>query len=178
MARLSGGAIPVDPPAEESQSNGSVENGVKLFKGLLRVHLAALERKVEGYIPSEHPLMSWLVEHVADIITKYLRGNDGRTGYERLYGKQVHEEGLEFGEKIRWKKRRKHDYNIVLDPRWEEGTWLGRAWGSITHSAYQYRRCMRGEGSRTGSAARAVGMRASRPPRGSGRFHSTGRRQL
>ena len=35
MTRLENGVIPVKPPEHESQSNGSVENGVKLFKGML-----------------------------------------------------------------------------------------------------------------------------------------------
>ena len=58
---------------------------------MLRVHLLALERKLKGHIPSQHPVMTWLVECVADIVTKYMQGADGRTGYERLFGKQVHE---------------------------------------------------------------------------------------
>eukprot|EP00974_Lingulodinium_polyedra_P048493 4656929-Lingulodinium_polyedra.AAC.1 len=39
MRKLDAGAIPEEPPAGESQSNGGVESAVKLFKGLLRVHL-------------------------------------------------------------------------------------------------------------------------------------------
>jgi hypothetical protein len=126
-------AIPVAPPAKESESNGAIENGVKLFKGMLRVHLQALERKISGYIPSSHPVMTWLVEHVSDIITKYLQSSDGKTGYQRLFGKQVHEEGLEFGEKIMYRLKRTQETNVVLDPRWKTGYWLGRTWGSISH---------------------------------------------
>ena len=48
MRRLEVGAIPVESAPHESESNGSVENGVKLFKGMLRVHLLALERKLRG----------------------------------------------------------------------------------------------------------------------------------
>jgi hypothetical protein len=71
------------------------------------------------------------VEHVSDIATKYLQGVDGRTAYERLFGKRVHEEALEFGERIFWRKKRTHDMNVVLDSRWAEGLWLGRRWGAI-----------------------------------------------
>ena len=122
-----------NPPPHESESNGSVENGVKLFKGMLRVHLLALERKLKGNIPSQHPVMTWLVECVADIVTKYMQGADGRTSYERLFGKQVHEEGLEFGERVWWRRHRSNDMNVVLDARWAEGVWLGRRWGTIHH---------------------------------------------
>ena len=51
MARLGEGAVPQGPPAGESQSNGVVENGVKLLKGLVRVHVLALERKLGGSLP-------------------------------------------------------------------------------------------------------------------------------
>ena len=98
MKNLDTGAIPVESPPRESESNGAAENGVKLFKGLLRVHLMALERKIGGQIPTKHPVMAWFVEGVADVVTKYLQGADGRTAYERLFGKKVQEEGLELGE--------------------------------------------------------------------------------
>ena len=90
MRRFEVSAIPVESALHESESNGSVESGVKLFKGMLRVHLLALKRKLKGHIPSQHPVMTWLVECVADIVTKYTQGADGLTGYERLFGKQVH----------------------------------------------------------------------------------------
>ena len=133
IKKLEHGAIPSAPPVKESESNGAVENGVKLFKGVLRVHLMALERKIEGYIPSSHPIMAWLVEHVADVLTKYLQGSDGKTGYQRLFGKQVHEEGLEFGEKVMYRLKRTNEMNVVLDARWEPGVWLGRTWGTISN---------------------------------------------
>ena len=103
IRKLADGALAAGPPPKESESHGVIENGVKLFKGMLRVHLLALERKIDGHIPSMHPVMSWLVEYVSDILTKYMQGNDGKTGYQRLFGKQVHEEGLEFGEKLMYK---------------------------------------------------------------------------
>ena len=97
---------------------------------MLWLHLLALERKLRGNIPSQHPVMTWLVECAADIVNKYMQGADGRTGYERLFGKQVHEEGLEFGERC---KHRYDEMNVVLDARWAEGVWLGRRWGTIHH---------------------------------------------
>jgi hypothetical protein len=41
MQSLSDGAISIESPPHESESNGAVDNGVKLVKGLLRVHLMA-----------------------------------------------------------------------------------------------------------------------------------------
>jgi hypothetical protein len=138
MAQMHEGAIPVQPVPGESESNGVTESGVRLFKGLLRVHLAALERKAGVMLPSGHPVTAWLVEHVADVLTKYLVGSDGHTAYERLFGKQAREEGLEFGEQVLFRKRRAQDMNVVLDGRWELGTWLGRRWGSSVHRVHAH----------------------------------------
>ncbi len=72
------------------------------------------------------------MESVADVLTKYLQGAAGRTAYERLFGKNAHEEGLEFGARLLWRKRRTQESNVVLDARWAEGVWLGRRWAVST----------------------------------------------
>ena len=53
---------------------------------------------------------------------------DGRSGHERLFGKQVHEAGLEFGDRILWRKHSSNDTNEVLDVQWAEEVWLGQLW--------------------------------------------------
>ena len=72
-------AGPIEAPAKESQTCGAVENGIKVFKGLLRVHLGALEDRIQGTIPTDHPVMSHLVAYVSDLVTKHLVGKDGKT---------------------------------------------------------------------------------------------------
>jgi hypothetical protein len=133
---LPDGATPVSTPVGESSSNGGIEVTVKIVKSMLRVHLAALERKIGGKFPSRHPVLAWLVEHVTDIISKYVVGVDGKTSYERLYGRPVREEGLEFGELLHWRHRATKDMNVVLDARWSSGVWLGRNWGGVIHQIY------------------------------------------
>ena len=90
-------APPVKPQLKESYSNGAVSNAVKVFKGMLRVHVLALERNMGARVPTKYPVMGCLLEHVSDAITKCFRRMDRRTGYQRLFGKQVHEEGLGVG---------------------------------------------------------------------------------
>ncbi len=133
---LPDGATPVVTPVGESQSNGGIEGAVRIVKGLLRVHLMALEAKIGAKFPSGHPVLAWLVEHVTDIISKYMVGVDGKTGYERLFGRPSREEGLEFGETLHWRHRATKDMNVVLDARWSSGVWLGRSWGGIVHQVY------------------------------------------
>ena len=51
------------------------------------MHLLALERKIDAHIPIDHTILCWLVEFVGDLASKYLVGVEGKTGYERLFGK-------------------------------------------------------------------------------------------
>ena len=134
LDRLPAGAAPQELAVAESASNGSVENAVKLAKGLLRVHLSALEAKIDGHITSDHPIMAWMAEFVGDAVTKGLVAADGKTSYERLYGKECRDEGLEYGEKLMW--RSPHVQGVVLDARWQPGIWLGRKWGSPVHIVF------------------------------------------
>jgi hypothetical protein len=133
---LPDGATPISTPVGESASNGGIEGAVKIVKGLLRVHLAALERRIGGKFPSGHPVLTWLVEHVSDVISKYMVGVDGKTGYERLFGRPVREEALEFGETLHWRHRATQNMNVVLDTRWSSGVWLGRKWGGVIHQVF------------------------------------------
>jgi hypothetical protein len=135
-AALPDGATPLATPVGESASNGGIEGAVKILKGLLRVHLAALERRIGARFPSNHPVLTWLVEHVADVVSKYMVGVDGKTAYERLFGRPVREEGLEFGETLHWRHRPSKDMNVVLDARWSTGVWLGRTWGGVVHQIF------------------------------------------
>ena len=85
MRRFEVGAIVVESAPDESESNGSLENGVKLFRSMIQVQLLVLEHNLKGNIPSQHPAMIWLVECVADIVTKYMQGADG-AGARRGFG--------------------------------------------------------------------------------------------
>merc|ERR1712026_99754 len=75
-------------------------------------------------------------QHSSSVLTKSLVGKDGRTPYARLFGKEVAEEGLEFGEVLRWKLPRLVGHNTLLEARWQTGVWLGRLWASLTHLVY------------------------------------------
>ena len=73
--------------------------------------------------------MAWLVEHAADVLSKYQVGDDGRTAYERLKGKKCQQETVEFGEKVHYRynlKARSKDEQ--LEVKWREGFFLGKWW--------------------------------------------------
>eukprot|EP00969_Alexandrium_andersonii_P317013 14005476-Alexandrium_andersonii.AAC.1 len=58
-------------------------------------------------------------------------GHDGRTSFERLFGKPSRGDGYEFGEQVDYRVR-PDDMDRSLNPRRESGTWLGRRWGSAS----------------------------------------------
>ena len=82
-------AIPERPVAYEPQSNGSIESGVKQFKGQLRTLLFALEDRIGADIPATHPIITWLVEHATELLATHLVGHDGLTPYQKLFGNNV-----------------------------------------------------------------------------------------
>jgi hypothetical protein len=123
--------IPEHSRVSESQSNGVAEVGVQIVEGMLRTQKLGLERRLGAKIPCAHPAMTWLVPHAADSVTKFLRGSDGKTAYERLKGKPCREEVVEFGECVLFKTNRPDEGKLA--PRWEPALWLGKRWASSEH---------------------------------------------
>eukprot|EP00969_Alexandrium_andersonii_P058120 2560329-Alexandrium_andersonii.AAC.1 len=76
--------------------------------------------------------MLWLVEHAGGLLAEHLVGHDGRTAFERLFGKACRGDGYEFGEQVHYCVR-PGDMGRSLNPRRESGTWLGRRWGTASH---------------------------------------------
>ena len=69
-------------------------------------------------------MIAWVAEAAGDLVTKHLRGQDGRTGYERLFGKVAREERLELGETVLWRRPKQAGMHVLLEARWEQGFWL------------------------------------------------------
>ena len=64
-----GPSLEQSPAAHEHESNGVIESGVKIGKGILRVHLLALESRIQGCLPCGHPVFAWLVQHSSGVLT-------------------------------------------------------------------------------------------------------------
>jgi hypothetical protein len=95
-----GTIVPEASAVGESASNSRAERTVQAVEDLLRVHKHALEARIGERLPSTHPTMRWLVEHVADILTKYTINDTGMSPYEELHGRKVQERRVEFGERV------------------------------------------------------------------------------
>ncbi len=116
------------PPSYDSRSNGSIENAVRQVQAHLRTMKFSLERRVSSQVPASHAIMSWLVEHVAWILTSRTRGEDGRTAYHRIRGRNFSRRLLEFGERCLYKlpgKGKRHEHDGKLAEGWRRGIFLG-----------------------------------------------------
>ena len=127
----------------ESQSNGRAERGVQLVEDLMRTFKSALEARLGVRIPSNHPMMRWLVGYAASTLTKYSVASDGETGYQRLHGRKCREKLVELGEKVlyfvpkaqRSKMDKRYSMGIFLGrAAWGDVNFIGRADGSVTKS--------------------------------------------
>ena len=112
-------------PVGDSQSNGKAERAVQTLSGQVRVLKKGLEDRCKMTFSSEHPIEPWLVEHAADVLSRFHVGRDGHTAYERWKGKKFRGEDIEFGEIVHY-KHSKREKNKKLEMRWDEGVYLGR----------------------------------------------------
>ncbi|CAL1173780.1 unnamed protein product, partial [Cladocopium goreaui] len=78
----------VETPVEDHQANGFIEVGVREIKRQCRALLSDLEFKLERKVDPGHPLLVWLPRHAAFLLTRYRVGTDGKTAFERTYGRK------------------------------------------------------------------------------------------
>ena len=67
----------------ESQTNGSIEHAVNLFRGYFRILTSSLEAQIQGVLLVTQPVLTWLVEHTASTFNTHIIGHGGQTLFER-----------------------------------------------------------------------------------------------
>lgn len=87
------------------------------------------ESRLGGKVKGSHALTFWLVEHSADLLSKYSDRADGRVPYERWKGKPVKQVTAEFGEKVHYHINLKHRVGgEKLEARWNQGYFRWGIW--------------------------------------------------
>ena len=76
-----------EPAPYDSQSNGGTEVGVMLIRGLFRTLKLCLESQIGRYIPVDHAVVPWLLEHTCLVLNVRSRGSDGLTPWQRVRGR-------------------------------------------------------------------------------------------
>ncbi len=105
-------------PVGSSASNGVVERGILTVEGQIRVLRDALKGRIKEDVPSDHAVLSWLVEFAAVLVNRYEVGHDGKTPYERSRGKKSKLLGLEFGELLNFRRAPISGRLAKLDSLW------------------------------------------------------------
>ena len=77
---------------------------------------------------------------MGECLTKYLIGADGKSAYQRLFGKPIREDIYGIGEQVMFRKRKSAVRD--LDSRWMPGTWLGKNWGAQSHIVWDGERAL------------------------------------
>ena len=80
-------AVPELTHPGESQTNGLAERAVQAIEDQARTLLVALEARIKVPIPSNHAVLTWVVEHAAYLLNRFQLGPDGFTPFGRRHGK-------------------------------------------------------------------------------------------
>ena len=75
--------------------------------------------------------MSWLIEHVANIMNRYSVNDEGVTPYQSIHGKRSTLKVVEFAEQVLYFVPKR--LRAKLTQRWRIGTYLGLAPSSNEH---------------------------------------------
>jgi hypothetical protein len=125
--------------AYDSQSNGGTEVGIRLVRGLLRTVKLGMEARIGKYIPVDHAMMPWMVEHVCFLLNVLVRGEDGITPWQRVRGRPFGQRLLGFGESVLYRYPSKgplHAPDGNIGALGAEGIFLGYSTGSNTFRVF------------------------------------------
>ena len=125
-----------NPVAYDSQSNGSIEVGISIVRGLYRTLKLCLEARIGKCLPAAHPISAWLLQHTCVLLNARSVGSDGQTAWQRVKGRMFRQLLLCFGECVLYKlpskgKDSKPDGN--MGTKWLEGVFLGFSRSSISY---------------------------------------------
>ena len=111
---------------DDHQSNGKAENMIREIEGMIRTWRNHLEGKYGIKIETSNPIFPWMVRFGGEVITRFKKGPDGLTPYERLKEKKPRTRGAMLGEKVMFlpvkDAKNKKD---KMDDIYDEGIWVG-----------------------------------------------------
>ena len=114
----------------ESESMGFVESMVGKVGAQARTLKSALDNRYKRQIGAKEPVLAWLINYASVLLSRYSRGSDGRTPYERSTGKTWKQGLPEFGETVLYQPLKGERSASKLDARFEDGVFLGIQEGS------------------------------------------------
>ena len=116
------------PARYDSQSNGGIEVGVQLIRGLFRTLKLCAEARIGKFIPVSHAIVSWLLEHTALLLNVRQKGADGLTSWERVRGRPFNQRLLSIFERVLYKLPMKGPQSRPdgnMGTKWADAVFLG-----------------------------------------------------
>ena len=87
-------------PRYDLDANGLAEWGVQAAEGMTRTLKLELEDKIGGRVPADRPVISWMVRHAAELVTKIEIKQNGKTSLEILRGRPYSGEMAGFAQNV------------------------------------------------------------------------------
>ena len=113
-----------ESPVGSSGSNGVVERAVQSIEGQVRAMKLALENRIKVKVSAQSNVVAFMAGYAAYLLNRLEVGKDGKTAVERNRGKAATVMGVEFGEKVMYKKTVQNKASKI-EPRWEKGIFVG-----------------------------------------------------
>ncbi len=121
--------ISPEQPAEYARaSSGSTGCGIRAVRGLFRTITRCTYKRIGHEVPATHLLPAWLLEHVCLTLSARMVGEDGKTAWKRLRGRDFGQRLVCFLESVFYNqppKGPKHDANGNMSARMFLGLFLG-----------------------------------------------------
>jgi hypothetical protein len=116
--------MPEESPVKSSGSNGIVERTVQDVEGQIRALWIGFQERMKRKVDTRERIVAFIPEYATYLLNRMVVGADGKVAYERIKGKKLTLLGLEFGEKVLYKKRLGNRMEKI-NARWDYGIFLG-----------------------------------------------------
>ena len=101
-----------------------MERAVKEMEGNVRALYLSLEERIGSKVDARERIVAFIPEYAAYLANRLRIGQDGKCASQRIKGKRPTVLGVEFGEKVLY-KRQKGSMMEKLNARWEHGVFVG-----------------------------------------------------
>jgi len=117
-------------PVGWKQAHGAVGAQQATFAAQVRTLTMQVSKDYNFEVNTESTLFPWIVRHSQWTLNRYLEHSDGRTSYERRWGRRYNAGICNFAETVLFKLVNK---NFKASPTWQKGIWLGKDTESDEH---------------------------------------------
>ena len=101
-----------------------IERRIQTIESQIRTLRSAFEARTGSKLPTSSCLFAWMIIHAGSIINLCEVGKDGKVPFQRLRGRRMHTDMVEFGERVLYQPL---DYKNLgsAQPRWSDGVFVG-----------------------------------------------------